>query len=52
MNAKDLLVETVEQESEWFALAKSLTRAEAAWLKEQRRQASAHYIQEVRDGEV
>ena len=52
MNAKDQQIEEVQQESEWLALAKSLTRAEAAWLKEQRRQASAHYIQEVRDVEV
>ena len=51
MNAKDQLVESVQQESEWLALAKSLTRAEVAWLREQRR-ISAHYIKEVRDVEV
>lgn len=50
MNAKDAMIDTVQQESEWFVLAKSLTRAEVARLIEQRR-ISAHN-QEVSDAEV
>lgn len=51
MNAKDQQIESVQQESEWLTLVQSITRAEVAWLREQRR-ISAHYIQEVRDGKV
>ena len=50
MNAKDQMIEAVQQESVWFELAKTLTRVEVARLLEQRR-ASAH-IQEVPHAEV
>ena len=50
MNAKDLMIEAVQQESVWFELAKTLTRVEVARLLEQRR-ASAQ-TQEVSHAQV
>lgn len=37
MNAKDMMIQSVQHDSEWFALAKSITRADAARLIEARR---------------